>query len=560
MKETYIELMDAVMNAYSIEHIRTYTSSVEQNGIEEHGYPRLVANLGILIAHGKRREFKDYFKKMMDLCCIELPVAKEKNGGRAGNDFTVKEVVFCLLELEKAEVFDKNITDNWRCELEKIEPLKAYSVIAPVPVAPMGNWAAFAGVSEYVRNYAGMGSESAFIDNQIKSQFHAFDENGMYRDPNEPMVYDMVTRLQLAIPLYFGYDGECRERLEEELDKSADITLKMQSVTGEIPFGGRSNQFLHNETFYAALCEFYASVFKRKGDIKRAGMFKRAAKIATESIIPWLEEDKISHVKNYYDTDSMYGCEEYAYFDKYMVTAASWLYMAYAFADDSIEELPCPAESENFVCETGNHFHKTFLKYGKYAVEIEKSADEEYDGSGIGRIHKKGAPSAICLSTSFAKKPHYGIDIENTSCFAICAGIKTGNGFVYGYNNNVKYKTVEKKVTDEYVFVKYECTAEDGSAFYTGCKTSDKGVEISAEGKGELEILFPLFYFDGKDKTEITLTDKSADVLYKGWKCKYTTHDIIKHRDEIYANRNGHYKSAAVCGKNKITLRIEICN
>ena len=34
--------------------------------------------------------------------------------------------------------------------------------------------------------------------------------------------------------------------------KSADITLAMQSATGEIPFGGRSNQFLHNETFYAA--------------------------------------------------------------------------------------------------------------------------------------------------------------------------------------------------------------------------------------------------------------------------------------------------------------------
>lgn len=76
----------------------------------------------------------------------------------------------------------------------------------------------------------------------------------MYRDPHEPIVYDMVTRLQLAMALYFGFEGECAKRLEEHLEKSADLTLKMQSITGEIPFGGRSNQFLHNETFYAALC------------------------------------------------------------------------------------------------------------------------------------------------------------------------------------------------------------------------------------------------------------------------------------------------------------------
>lgn len=86
----------------------------------------------------------------------------------------------------------------------------------------------------------------------------------MYRDPNEPMVYDYVTRLQLAVALYFGYDGESKKALEEELLKSAEITLNMQSVTGEIPFGGRSNQFLHNETAYAALCEYYANVLKNR--------------------------------------------------------------------------------------------------------------------------------------------------------------------------------------------------------------------------------------------------------------------------------------------------------
>lgn len=558
VKETYIDLMDAVLNAYTTEHIYAYTDSVKKEGIKEHGFPRLVSNIGILIAKGKRTELKDYFVEMMNLCCRELPVAKEKNGFSAGNDFSVKEVIFCILEIEKSGIFDKSITDAWRHELKRIEPYKAYSEIAPIQVAPVPNWAAFAGASEYMRNYAGIGNESAFIDNQFKSQMFSFDENGMYRDPYEPMVYDMVTRLQLAIPLYFEYNGECKKELEAKFDKSEDITLKMQSVTGEIPFGGRSNQFLHNETFYAALCEFYASMLKKKGDLNKAGMFKRAARLATESIIPWLKEDTISHVKNYYSTDSMYGCEQYAYFDKYMITVGSWLYMAYIFADDEIEELPCPSEKDNFVCETSCHFHKTFCKFNDYYVEVEKAADENYDGSGIGRIHKKGAPSAICLSVPFSKEPHYATDIKNPSCFSICGGIKTDDGFVYAYDSRTKYETVEKEITDEFAYVKYECTTQNDVSFDMHCRISDDGVEICAEGNGELEILFPVFDFDGKNNTDITVAEKSITVSYKDWKCIYATENNVVLRNEIYANRNGHYKSAAVWGKNKISLKVKI--
>ena len=51
-KSIYIDLMDKVLTAYSDERIREYTERVKQNGIEEHGYPRLAINLGILIAHG----------------------------------------------------------------------------------------------------------------------------------------------------------------------------------------------------------------------------------------------------------------------------------------------------------------------------------------------------------------------------------------------------------------------------------------------------------------------------------------------------------------------------
>ena len=102
-KELYINMMDRVFDAYTEEHIKSYIASVKENLISEHGFPRLTANLGILIAHGKKLHYKELFLEMMDLCCEQIPYARDINGYNTGNDFSVKEIVFCILEIEKAE-------------------------------------------------------------------------------------------------------------------------------------------------------------------------------------------------------------------------------------------------------------------------------------------------------------------------------------------------------------------------------------------------------------------------------------------------------------------------
>lgn len=555
-KSVYIDLMELVMTAYTDEHIKSYSETAFKNGIEEHGYPRLTANLGILIAHGRKIEYRDYFHKMMDFCCKELPTSYFRNGHRVGNDFSVKEIVFCLLELEKAGVFDKSVTDGWREDLAKIDPYRTYSVIASRPPMRINNWAAFGAVSEQLRKYAGIGDESFFIENQVASQLFSFDENGMYRDPNEPMVYDTVTRLQLALALYFGFDGKSKEPLEEQLLKSADITLQLQSVTGEIAYGGRSAQFLHNEAHFAALCEFYACMFKKQGNLRKAEKFKKAAAIAVGNIIPWLKEDTIHHVKNYYPQDSMIGCENYAYFDKYMVTAGSMLYAAYVMADDDIEE--ADETVENGVYETGPYFHKVVCRFGDYLAQFDTAAFYHYDASGLGRIHKKGAPSAICLSTSVGQHLNYATDVENPSPFSICAGVKMGDKFEYTYEESSEYTLVGETVTDKFVRANFECRTESGKVIKETCTVSDDGVEITASGDGELEILFPLFMFDGLNHTEISVSEKTATVLYKGYKCAYRTNGTIAEKASVYANRNGHFKVAAATGKNSVTLNISI--
>ena len=101
-KSRYLDVMEAAVGAYTPERTADYVKRVEKSMIKEHGFHRLTANIGILIAHGRLSEKKELFHHMMDLCCRQIPVAYVKNGSQVGNDFGVKEIVSCLLEVEKA--------------------------------------------------------------------------------------------------------------------------------------------------------------------------------------------------------------------------------------------------------------------------------------------------------------------------------------------------------------------------------------------------------------------------------------------------------------------------
>ncbi len=558
-REVYIDLMERVLEAYSREHIERYTESVEKNSIQEHGFPRLVANLGILIAHGRKTEYRDYFVKMMDLCCREIPRAHEINGYQTGNDFSVKEIVFCILELEKSGVYDKSYTERWRAELSKIDPQTTYSLIAPVPVEPVANWAAFGAVSEQLRKYAGIGDESEFIENQIASQLFAFDKNGMYRDPGEPLVYDFVTRLQLAGCLYFGYEGKFRDDLEEQFMKAVDCTLKMQSVTGEIPFGGRSNQFFHNEAFYAALCEFYVWLLKKRGEqVEKAAEFKKAASIAVDCIKSWLNSGAPAHIKNYYSVESFYGCEKYAYFDKYMVTTASWLYFAYVMCDESVEETKISAMPAKYVWSTSEHFHMTFVRFNDWFLQFDTNANTHYDSTGLGRIHKKGVPSQACLSVPFCQHPSYTLDIENLSELSICSGFYENDNWICAYDEGVEYSFLEKNETEDFISVKFRMKTPNGSEVIETYTVSDEGVEINATSDGDVKIVFPVIAFDGKNYGECEFTDNSVSVSYLGHRCIYTTDGKINSKNLMYANRNAHYLCMSASAKNSVSLKIKV--
>lgn len=107
MKEQYSDLMERALSAYTDEHIARYFEDVKRDGLTEHGFPRLTANMGILLAHGRRSDLRTIFLEMMEYCCRTIPTVK------AANDFPfAKSFAACARSSAAARRMPRPLTDG----------------------------------------------------------------------------------------------------------------------------------------------------------------------------------------------------------------------------------------------------------------------------------------------------------------------------------------------------------------------------------------------------------------------------------------------------------------
>ena len=548
--------MEKALSAYSDEHIKRYFDEVREVGLTEHGFPRLTSNIGILISQGIRTDLLPIFLQMMEFCCKTIPTVK------AANDFSVREIINCLLAVEQSGAVSPEDTQRWRKYLASIEPTTCYTQFATDPADDIRNWALFTGVSEHFRARAGLCDNADFVDLQVESQLKFFDDNAMYMDHkgsdvHHPLVYDLVTRGLLAMLLNNGYRGKHYDRVDALLKKSALLTLKMQSPSGEIGFGGRSNQFIHNEAWLVTVFEYEAKRYAKEGNFELAAQFKAAIERAVAVSERWLAKEPIRHIKNRFPTETKYGCEGYAYFDKYMITVASMIHAAYLICDDLIP-YECESDLSSCVFETSEHFHKLFVKSSGYSLEFDLNADLGYDASGLGRVHKADAATTVCLSVPCPFGTSYCLDLKNPFPFAMCSAIETDGEYRLGSECASKYE-----VTDTF--------ADESSAgatlvwYFDGGKTvtekylvNGEGVSVSLLGEGRIAYAFPAFFFDGETHPEIAVNENTLSVSYEGSTCLYTTDGKIIDFDKTVGNRNGHYKVFLATAENSLDFKIEI--
>ena len=540
-KSEYLDLMEAAVLAYSNEDVESYIVDVEREGVQEHGFPRLAANIGILVANGRIAEKRETFRRMMSICCREAakgPMEIE------GNEFSVKELALALAAVERAGVFNKSVTDAWRADLTRVDAKRCYRCLPEVGAGRAYNWCVFGCASEQARIAVGAGGDPVHVEMYVADQLRWFDANGMYRDPDQPAVYDIVTRLQFMALIDFGYDGPSRSRLEELLDRAAEPTLAMLSASGEIPYGGRSNQFLHNHTIYAAVCEWYAARYHARGDGALAAQFRRAAREAVDSLRTWLAVRPMRHVKNLYPRGggkrgSGIGCESYAHFTKYMVTMGSWAMLAWRFADESVDASADKLPSSCFA--TTPDFHFVFLRVGDYSAQFDYNADPHYDCDGLGRIQRRGAPSTICLSTPCAAHPSYLTEGPNDGTLAIVP-VGTGKLVPAGCGHDADSAWADWRVGD----------------LDWKCRLAAEGLTMTLVGPGGVALQLPAFAFDGETGTEISCDGKTLVVRYRGWTCAYKTNGVFVDTGHVRCNRNGRYKAFEARGTKSVSVTVSI--
>ena len=575
-KNFYLDIIEKVVEGYGYDCFENMATGKEPFVICI-GF-RVVGAISYLLMNKRKLDWFDMWIRLMDISCDQL-FLKPDTGEK---DLAVKELMIAMKNMKN--IVDENHYTIWFEKLKSIDPYLTYSFIIDEDknISKITNITVYNLTGEYLRESEGMLDTTKYFDKHWPKILKMFDENGMFVDFDHAMLYDLTTRCQISVMLWYDYNGKYKEELDRNLEKAGMMTLLMQSSAYQLPFGGRSNQYLFNEALVASNCEYEALRHYKKGNIVRAGMYKRCAHMSALTVLRWLDSMyPPKHNKNLFSHDRRFGTDGYGTFPRYLITLANFIGYGFLFADDSIEEYTCPSEIGGYAFEISKKLHKVFANCCDNSIEIELAADLEYDSTGMGRYHKTKIPIELGLSMPFAAKSKYYLPDElERRDISICTGWKTPDGSV-AYISDFKDKLKTKVNIIEQSPEKVIFSVEYSGDVITGCSkiieefTLDKeGVLIETEliDALNMEIFFtvPLFMQNGRDTSNIKYKNRENtrdnasedDVTVIMGDNYYNVSSDGEFREDkyLYGNRNGIYKLATIykCD-NKLTVKLNLC-
>ena len=523
--------------------------------------PRFVSSAAILLKFGYIEDLKATVFRAMTYSCLRLAYRKAESP-----DFWMRELTTafaCLKPLAEEELWLR-----WESLLKQVDPESTYKEIKKSGVAleKLYNWTVYSSCGEFTRETQGLSSPSnhflqgrAFFEKYMPAQLTHFTSEGMYRDPNDPITYDITTRLQIGHAIASGYDGVLKKPLDELLRRGGLTMLLFTSPDGFAPFGGRSAQFQFQEAIIAALCELEARRYKII-DTKLAGAFKRQAHISVLSMQRWIMEmQPLRHIKNGFPPQTMHGIDDYGKYSLYALYCSSVLGLAVLYADDTIEESPCPSEAGGYLMELFPAFHKIFASTSTSYIEIDTKADEHYDATGLGRFQVKDVPAELGLSMPFSNHPAYRMHDSLKPCepYAIGPAWKIGpTKSSLAARTDLVHQTKILKLTSDTVnfSLDYADSAAgslrvEQSYLLTGNELRVMSSVLSEKRTVDsIYFIVPLLVSDGFAYSN--LSAKAGDV-----RVDYLTHHYIIQFDRklkyeisqtVYANRNGIYRNLVI--------------
>ncbi len=561
--DKYIKFLESATRLYDWERILSksdgpiYDYQDIYEGFSRIGLARFLNASAALKCNGVKTIPLDKWMYLMECLLEDISLPHEKSGV----EFLILEISLALLTMENHP--DYPGLGRFLKFLAELDPYEKYdSTLKKKAPHELHNFCMYGICAEYLRSLIVGCNPDDFIERHWEIQRVKFNGNGMYMDPGNPMVYDITSRYRLALMISHGYKGSCFDDMMEVLQKGSMGLLFMISSDYKFPYGGRSNQYQFNEALLASLCEFYCNYYK---DISQeiSGMFRVCAGNCIANLDDWMKLEEPRHIKNLFPVDSNYGTDGYGNYDRYMITAASFITGAISMGKEEITGYVPPNEHGGFVYITGPDFHKVFASCSGYSVEIDTAADPGYDASGLGRICHRLAPYGLAHATPFASSPAYRLGgMSNT------AGRSTGV-FWYEYGKMIHLAEAGGDVSVEIISEDIDLVSFSLDYRIEGRGIIKEKYSIGSDGVSvkyscdfaELGLCVPILETLGEEEAVLTLKAGGAEVHYRGWvyRISFTPATVCGHMGKMLYNRNGVYREMVVpCNSHNISANFRI--
>ncbi|MDD5484078.1 MAG: hypothetical protein PHP98_10610, partial [Kiritimatiellae bacterium] len=534
---------------------------------------RFACPAAILAREKNRRDFLPPAIRALDQVADNVL----KNAAEGGDflpgvlDLTMKEIVVAYDILR--EHTDAGRAEKWRLAIAAIDAEKTYKSGKILEKGGrLDNYGVSSCTGEWLRIRHGLADTKDYVDKYLELELAHFTEMGMYRDPGDPMLYDLMVRQNLTEMMHYGYDGRLKDTIAEILRRSGFITLLFLSPCGYAPFGGRSNGQLHNEAMLAYILEHQANCWRKKGRMDLASVFRKGALQAMEAVAPYAKSRPLRFIKNQFDPKTNHGKDtSYGEYANYALLAASLFARAALISDDTIPVADGFSAAGGCVFDLWPAFHKVFAVCGDSHVEIDTRAQAVYDATGLGQFHRKDAPPELALSMGIAADPKY-----------IRHGVSSGRAAAIGpcWKIGQQWRSLAQMIPEieDVVFTKKSAAADEAawSLRWSFASLAHLSVESLLQeyrlAKDCLEILaainggYNLFGFEvpclvtnGTARAQIEISDHGLAVELSGWRFRVELRDAIFDNlsDEVYANRFAHYRIARFASeKPEISARL----
>ncbi|REK18879.1 MAG: hypothetical protein DWQ37_03485 [Planctomycetota bacterium] len=343
----------------------------------EHQYatPYFAYAVGVLLDADRAADLRDHGTQAMEHATACLAA------GRSGIPDEHGE--FFLAPLTEAlELYRPHVEDSvWRVWRERMRtPL--FEVIEG-PASHINNWRTYAMKGEWLRARAGLvarDAAAAFVADawtrRTQRERIVTDRWNLYQDwSSDPQSHavEAVGRGNLLALLAAGYDGPAADEIAAAVRRGTRASLLWQDPTGQCPPNGRTDNHIFNDLLYQLAFEVLSEDALARGEVERAGQYRRAARLSFRSIERWRRTSgdfagSFFVTKNHFDPAERVGYQPASQYTNYNGAVAYHLAEAARVRSSDIAEQPVPSEIGGYVVEADARFASVVANAGGMQV------------------------------------------------------------------------------------------------------------------------------------------------------------------------------------------------